>query len=231
MLELRLVQSFLKNVLEATKDLVNVANFDCSSSGLSLQAVDPSRMALVALLLPPEGFHLFRCDRNISLGMNLGDMAKMLNCAAGEDDIITIQADDGSCATVTFILESPTNTIMVPDSEYQAIVRMPSAEFAKICKDLATIGDTVVITVREQGVRFSTTGDTGSAGVLVLKQKANVDNYMSSFTRATPLSGTVTISLSSELPAVVEYNVAKMGYIRFYLAPNQKEDEDEINYN
>ena len=30
----------------------------------------------------------------------------------------------------------------IPEAEFQAIVRMPSAEFARICKDLSTIGDT-----------------------------------------------------------------------------------------
>lgn len=30
----------------------------------------------------------------------------------------------------------------IPEAEYQAIVRMPSAEFARICKDLSSIGDT-----------------------------------------------------------------------------------------
>lgn len=30
----------------------------------------------------------------------------------------------------------------IPESEYDAIVRMPSDEFAKICKDLSSIGDT-----------------------------------------------------------------------------------------
>jgi proliferating cell nuclear antigen PCNA len=30
----------------------------------------------------------------------------------------------------------------IPDSEYQAIVRMPSSEFSRICKDLSSIGDT-----------------------------------------------------------------------------------------
>lgn len=51
--------------------------------------------------------------------------------------------------------------------------------------------------------------------------------YMNSFTKATPLSNTVTISLSSELPVVVEYKIAEMGYVRFYLAPKIEEDEDE----
>ena len=30
----------------------------------------------------------------------------------------------------------------IPETEYQAIVRMPSSEFARICKDLSSIGDT-----------------------------------------------------------------------------------------
>lgn len=106
MLELRLVQgSLLKKVLESIKDLVNDANFDCSATGFSLQAMDSSHVALVALLLRSEGFEHYRCDRNISMGMNLGNMSKMLKCA-GNDDIITMKADDGS-DTVTFMFESP----------------------------------------------------------------------------------------------------------------------------
>ena len=52
--------------------------------------------------------------------------------------------------------------------------------------------------------------------------------YMNSFTKATPLSETVTISLSSELPVVVEYKISDMGYIRFYLAPKIEDDEEEM---
>lgn len=50
--------------------------------------------------------------------------------------------------------------------------------------------------------------------------------YLNSFTKATPLSETVAISLSSDLPVVVEYKIAEMGYIRFYLAPKIEEDDD-----
>ncbi|CAI0475507.1 unnamed protein product [Linum tenue] len=261
MLELRLVQgSLLKKVMDAIKDLVNDANFDCSSASFALQAMDSSHVALVALLLRAEGFEHFRCDRNISMGMNLGNMAKMLKCA-GNDDIITIKGDDGS-DTVTFMFESPTQDkiadfemklmdidsehLGIPDAEYQAIVRMPSAEFMRICRDLATIGDTVVISVTKEGVKFSARGDMGSANI-VLRQNTTVDKpeeatiiemnepvsltfalrYMNSFTKATPLSNTVTLSLSAELPIVVEYKIAEMGYIRYYLAPKIEDDEEE----
>lgn len=106
MLELRLVQgSLLKKVLEAIKDLVTDANFDCSTSGFSLQAMDSSHVALVALLLRSDGFEHFRCDRSLSMGMNLNHVSKLLKCA-GNDDIITIKADDDA-DTVTFMFESP----------------------------------------------------------------------------------------------------------------------------
>ncbi|GJY13639.1 proliferating cell nuclear antigen [Tanacetum coccineum] len=45
--------------------------------------------------------------------------------------------------------------------------------------------------------------------------------YMNSFTKASPLSSTVTISLSSELHVVVEC------YIRFYLAPKIEEGDED----
>lgn len=110
MLELRLVQgSLLKKVMESIKDLVNDANFDCSATGFSLQAMDSSHVALVSLLLRSEGFEHYRCDRNLSMGMNLSNMSKMLKCA-GNDDIITLKADDGS-DTVTFMFESPSKLL------------------------------------------------------------------------------------------------------------------------
>ncbi|KAG6497008.1 hypothetical protein ZIOFF_044892 [Zingiber officinale] len=322
MLELRLVQgSLLKKVLEAIKELVTDANFDCSATGFSLQAMDSSHVALVALLLRSEGFEHYRCDRNLSMGMNLGNVSKMLRCA-GSDDIITIKADDGS-DTVTFMFESPTHEAFssdatlasavinllplviiftahfydhtalqnvqaylqfeadeacpditlanedstpdqdkiadfemklmdidsehlgIPDAEYQAIVKMPSGEFARICKDLSSIGDTVIISVTKEGVKFSTAGDIGTANI-VCRQNKTVDKpeeatiiemqepvsltfalrYLNSFTKATPLSETVSISLSSDLPVVVEYKIADMGYVRYYLAPKIEEDEE-----
>ena len=64
----------LKKLTEAMKDLVTEANFDCSTTGISLQAMDSSHVSLVALLLRADGFDHFRCDRNISLGINLGSL-------------------------------------------------------------------------------------------------------------------------------------------------------------
>ncbi|KAG6547893.1 hypothetical protein Mapa_010713 [Marchantia paleacea] len=261
MLELRLVQgSLLKKVLEAIKDLVTEANFDCSETGFSLQAMDSSHVALVALLLRSDTFEHYRCDRNMSMGMNLSNMAKMLKCAAN-DDIITMKADDGGDA-VTFVFESPkedktsdfemklmdidSEHLGIPESSYDAIVKMPSNEFGRICRDLSTIGDSVAISVSKDGVKFATTGDIGSANIIcrqnnaVEKKEEEVVielnepvtltfalRYLNSFTKATTLSDSVTLSMSKELPVVVEYKIAETGHIRFYLAPKIEEEEGD----
>lgn len=72
MFEARLVSTVtLKRVLEAVKELLNEASFDCSDTGIQLQAMDNSHVALVSLTLRADGFDKYRCDRNLTMGMNL----------------------------------------------------------------------------------------------------------------------------------------------------------------
>ena len=105
MFEAKLAQgTVLKKILEAIKDLVPNANWDCSGSGVSVQAMDSSHVSLVSLSLNSDGFAPFRCDRNLTLGMDTSTLAKILKCASN-DDSITIKAEDSS-DTVSFVFES-----------------------------------------------------------------------------------------------------------------------------
>ena len=95
--------------------------------------MDNSHVSLVSVNLRADGFDKFRCDRTLSMGMNLTSMSKILRfsmhwrllasrtifilhsrCAAN-DDIITVKAQD-QADTVTFMFESP-NQEKVSDYE------------------------------------------------------------------------------------------------------------------
>jgi proliferating cell nuclear antigen len=259
MFESRLAQGvLLKKILEAIKDLVTEANFDCNSNGLSLQAMDSSHVSLVSMLLRAEGFDPYRCDRNISLGINLASMSKMLKCA-GNDDIITLKATDTGADVVSFIFESPNSDrvceyqlklmdidsehLGIPETNYDVRLSMPSAEFQRICRDLSTVGDSITVTCSKEGVKFSAAGELGKGDVNLKpiaseKEGENVTidanqmvsltfalRYMNLFTKATPLSPTVSLSFSRDVPLLVEYKIQDVGYVRFYLAPKIGEDE------
>merc|ERR1712109_276905 len=189
MFEARLVQgNLLKKVLESLKDLLNEATWDCADTGIQLQAMDNSHVSLVSVLLRADGFDKFRCDRQLSMGMNLTSMSKILRCAAN-DDIITIKAQD-QADTVTFMFESPNQEkvsdyemklmnldqehLGIPETDYAAVIKMPSSEFQRVIKDLSQFGESVVISCTKEGVKFSAAGDIG-VGNIKLAQTANVD--------------------------------------------------------
>ena len=192
-------------------------------------------------------------------GLNIGNLVKMIKCA-GSDDIVTIKCEDKP-DNVTFLFESKDNDkisdfemktmtiddehLLVPDQTYTAVVKMPSAEFQRLCRDMSQIGDTVHISVTKEGVRFSTSGDIGSANITCRpnpsadqkeEEKTEVQitepvsasfalRYLNSFTKATPLSPTVTLGMVPNLPIVVEYKIADMGHVRYYLAPKIEDEE------
>ena len=51
-------------VVDAIKDLVQDCNFDCNDSGIALQAMDNSHVALVAVKLESTGFKKYRCVKS-----------------------------------------------------------------------------------------------------------------------------------------------------------------------
>ena len=160
MLEARLEQSSVfKKVVDAIKDLVQDCNFDCNDSGIALQAMDNSHVALVSMLLTSAAFEPFRCDRNISLGINLGSLTKVLR-AAGSEDVFTIKAEDApDVVNITFeskgadriseydikLMDIDQEHLGIPDTEYSATITMPAAEFQRICRDLSALSESGTI--------------------------------------------------------------------------------------
>jgi proliferating cell nuclear antigen len=250
--------SVLKKLVDAMKELVGDANLDCSETGLSLQAMDASHVSLVSLALHTELFQMYRCDTQKSLGVNFGSLSKILKCASNEDKI-TIKAGDDD-EKVSFIFESDDKItdfdmqlmtidaehLGIPDTEYMAVITMPSAEFMRICRDLSIIGETCTIAASKEGVRFTVQGDLGT-GNITLRETSKADvkphekvsikidaaleltfalTYLNNFTKATPLSPIVTLKLAPEVPLVVEYPIESGGHLRYYLAPKIDEEDE-----
>jgi len=134
----------------------------------------------------------------------------------------------------------------IPDTEYSVVVTMPANKFQRICRDLGNIGDTVSIVCTKSGIQFNVSGDLGT-GSVKLSQSATSDKpeeavtiamqepitqtfalkYLNQFAKATPLCTQVSLSLSPDVPLVVEYKIQEeedgdtneLGQIRYYLAP------------
>ena len=43
------------------------------------------------------------------------------------------------------LMNLDTEHLGIPDTEYACVIKMPSGEFSRICRDLSILGDSVVI--------------------------------------------------------------------------------------
>ena len=87
--------------------------------------MDNSHVALVSVKLHSDGFALYRCDRPIPLGVNLGSLTKVLKCAKDDDrctlkatddgDVLSLKYEAHSTSTLRALLEALANHF--PDAD------------------------------------------------------------------------------------------------------------------
>ena len=191
MFEAQLKQgALLKKSIEAIKDILTEANFDCSSSGIAMQSMDRASVVLVVLQLKASVFDAYRCDRNVALGVSMGSLAKIMKCGS-VDDAITLRADDrGECLGLVFedeqvgriseyelrLLDVNAERIALPESAYESYARIPAPEFQRIVRDLANIDDSVVVSVQKDQIRFRTKGDLGTGSVILKHNRSDASS-------------------------------------------------------
>lgn len=114
---------------------------------------------------------------------------------------------------------------------------MPSGEFARIVRDLQLLSESIKIECNKDGITFSCEGDIGN-GSVTIKPTAGYEGkeetattidltepvtltfstkYLVNFTKATPLAASVKLSMSEEIPLLVEYPLNASGsHLRFF---------------
>ena len=143
------------------------------------------------------------------------------------------------------LMEIDAEQLGIPDTPYKCNIKMPSDEFQRIIRDLQVIGDTCTISCTKEGVRFSVSGAIGTGNILIRSKASDKDDeqvvidmeepvelnfalrYLNFFTKATALSASVQISMSPEVPVVVQYPIGEIGHVKFYLAPKIEENGDD----
>jgi proliferating cell nuclear antigen len=142
------------------------------------------------------------------------------------------------------LLTLEAESLGIPDTEYPTKIRMSSSEFTRVCKELTALAETVRIEVDGKIALFSFSGKSGSGKITLKSNNAEKTDdqifiecnekvmssyglqYLNSFAKASSLSTTVSLNLSSSFPLMIEYDIENKGFVKFYLAPKM---DDETN--
>ena len=76
-----------KKVANSIKGLCKEANFYCSERGMAMQSMDRSHVALVSVRLPLSAFSEYRCDRPVSLEVNVDSLTKIMKMTRPSDSL------------------------------------------------------------------------------------------------------------------------------------------------
>ena len=231
-----------KAVISAVSTLVEEATFEATVEGISFRGMDPSHVALIDINWPNSAFEKYNCDSDIKFGVRIDEFSKLVK-RADKSDSIEINISDDNMLLETIgknkkykmrLIESSASDTPLPKIPYDSIIALTSSAFDKILGDVQVVSDYLVINAIKNQAEFSGKGDSGEVNIILENGKGEITEldvkaeskgqysleYLNPIIKAVGSTvETVTCEFSTAKPLRIEFKVANLGRIHFYLAP------------
>ena len=231
-----------KAVISAISTLVEEATFEATVEGISFRGMDPSHVALIDITWPNTAFEKYECDGDIKFGVRIDEFSKLIK-RADKSNAIEINISDDNMLLVTIgknkkykmrLIESSASDTPLPKIPYDTKLSLTSSSFDKVLGDVQVVSDYLTVDATELQAEFSGKGDSGEVNIVLEKSKDELTEldvkadssgtysleYLNPIVKAVGSSvETITCEFSSSKPLRIEFKVANIGRIHFYLAP------------
>lgn len=233
----------VKSVFEVLKEILNDVNVYFTPQGVSVVTLDTARTSLVDLHLSADNFEEYECAEPVIAGINIANTFKLLKSITN-NDVLTISITSKEFMDIEILSESKKqksnfqlklldideNQIEVPELDATCMTTMPSVDFQRICRDMSNIGSDIAIARHGNIMKLTCEGDFANqettietvehvnasvSGVFSLK-------YLNIFTKATGMCASVQV-VQEQAFLILQYNVANLGHLKFYLATKASE--------
>ncbi len=247
----------LKTIIDVLTSIIDEAvNFTATPEGFGTVAMDPSHVSMVNFFLPKEVFEKYKCDEKTKIGVNIGNLNKLLKRVGSSDSLSMkmgarenkLQLKFAGEATRTFSI----NLIDIEEEEYPS----PKMQFnAKITlkdpnllseaiKDAELFSDHVKINADSKAVTIYAKGDNGEVNVEIPVEREGLEveikepssslyplSYLTNIIKIGSVTDSLTLEFSTEMPMQMVFQLKPMeeasGQISYFLAPRVEEEEEE----
>ena len=231
-------------VISAISTLVDEATFEATVEGISFRGMDPSHVALIDIHWPNSAFEAYECDTALKFGVRVDEFSKMIR-RADKKDAVEITVGDDSMLHIKIsnsyrreykmrLIERSASSTPLPKLTFNSKVVLTASAFDKILSDVQVISEYISIESETKKVEFSGKGDSGEADIILDSGSEGLEelsiqedskatyslDYLSKITKAvSTVGGSIAAEYSSKMPLRLEFRVANVGRIHFYLAP------------
>jgi proliferating cell nuclear antigen len=230
-----------KAILSAISTLVEEATFEATSEGITFRGMDPSHVALIDISWPNSAFEKYESDGDIKFGVRIDEFSKLIKRADKTESVeisilenmLLISIGKNKQYKMRLIESSATDTPL-PKIPYDAKIGLATTLFDKILGDVQVVSDYLTIKATATKAEFSGKGDSGEVLISLQKQQDELSEitvkeesigtysleYLNPIVKAVgTASGSIICEYSTAKPLRIEFKVANMGRIHFYLAP------------
>ncbi len=238
-----------QTIIGAISAFVDEANFEITKKGITLRAMDPSRIAMVDFELPQSAFSHYSCDEEGQLGINLDEMEKIVKRASSGNALelgvdreknrlnITLEGRTRRSFSMALIElggdRPPTLSV-----EYDISIKITADTLKEIIGDADVISDFLALEAKPESLTFSARGDTGNLQIQIgkdeealleysVKQGAKslyALEYLNDMMKAVAASDTVQLEFGKGTPIKLVFTFSGGGHITYFLAPRVEDD-------
>lgn len=216
--------------------------FVATAEGITFRGMDPSHVALIDISWPNSAFEKYECDSDVKFGVRIDEFSKLIK-RAGKKDSIEISISEQNMLLVTVgknkkykmrLIEASATDTPLPKIPYDSKIVLSSSKFDKVLGDVQVVSDYLTIQTNDSNADFSGKGDSGEVVIDLDKEDEEIEEisskedsvgtysleYLNPVVKAVGTSvGFITCEFSSAKPLRIEFKVANIGRIHFYLAP------------
>ncbi len=235
--------TFFKKVMECIGSIIDEGTIEASSDGLTLKSMDANQIAMISFSMPKEAFGKFEVEGNKKFSINLQDLLKIIGRAKG---LLSIQLDDEASKLLVELKSDSTKTFKLPllDLKHAAAPKEPTIPFdasvkikadslKELIKDASMLAAYITLEAKDSMFTIEAQGDSGelktetkagSPAISAFELKSEKarsmfsSEYLDKITKGAAGEEPVEVSLKTNAPIKVEYNIQK-ARLKYYLAP------------
>jgi len=245
----------LRAIIETLSSIIDETTIVVTPKEFTIDAMDPSRICLLKLVIKKEGFDAFECNKACKIGLNLDDFDKILKRSSSNDSItLEYQEEEqkikikmkreGSTRTRTFSLalidveyeEVPMENLL--KIEFNAIWDMNIDHFNEALKDAEIYSEILNLKATEgEGLLFSSSGQIGEmqynfdledlfeSDISGENKGAYSLTFLKSILKIAAITENFKMSLKTDHPIKIEFGLLDGGALKYFLAPRVEEAE------
>ena len=235
-----------KALADALSGLVEEASFEVSPEGISLRAMDPSRVAMVSLSWTSSSFEEYSCGSSTSISIRVDDLRKVMKRVDKKDKII-VELGEG---TITFrlkdgyerefvvpLVEAGEALRPLPKLSFNVQAKITQRALRKLLEDVEAVSDHVTLRAGQDALEFHGRSElgqvkarltTGDPDLLELAVKEPSEatyslEYLSDFVKSIKPAEVTMLEFSSRMPIKLAFPLDERGSVmEFYLAPRME---------